>query len=92
MSAVHQEGSGVNSKTLNVATKTFDLMPWMRHRTDEHSSMWEPSPDAPHKRVDHLEWGDPINQFGVVWADEQHTIPIRVIDGDGCTAVILKES
>ena len=77
------------SQKLNVVSVDFKLGQWMRHRTDEHSAMWEPSPDAPHKRIEHLEWGDPINQFGVVWGDKERSNPQRVVDGDGCTAVVL---
>ena len=72
---------------MNIATRTYNLGPWMKRRQDEHVGMWEES-DGPHFH----EWADrddPINQFGVVWADEKRTDPLRVVDIDGCTATVL---
>lgn len=70
---------------------TMDLGPWIRRR-DEYTATPEPSPTAPHKRIPSLSWLDPANQLEVIWVDEAHTMPFRIVDGDGCSAAVLGRS
>lgn len=68
----------------NFTSVTFDLGPWMRRR---ERGGWEET-DGPHFH----EWADrndPVNQVGVIWADEKRTDPHRVRDTDGCEATVL---
>jgi len=62
-------------------TRTYELGAWVR--ADLSVS------DGPHKLVESLDWNDAGNQYGVVWADAAHTVPLMVQDGDGCQAAIL---
>jgi hypothetical protein len=50
---------------------------------------------APHKRLDHLPWGDPLNHLGLVYGD-QESYRLRdpagvrsVRDHDGCTSKVV---